>query len=447
MNVKNEFVAAIDIGTTKIVAVAGKRNSNNKLEILGISKTVSKGVKRGVVLNIEETVNAIQTVVTDLQQKTGIKLTNAFVGIAGQHIKSLKSRGYINRDSIDDEITKNDVKRLIEDAHKILIGVEEEIIHVLPQSYVVDNETGVKNPVGMSGKRLEANFQIVVGQTSSIKNIEKCVNRVGIGVYDVILEPLASAAAVLTEDEKEAGVVLVDIGGGTTDIAIYHDGIIRHTAVIPFGGNVITHDIKEGCAILERHAEELKIKFGSALGDLAEDNKSVVIPGISGRDSKEISFKNLAYIIQSRMEEIINVIMFEIENSEFANKLSAGIVLTGGGALLRNLPQLVRFHTGLDVRIGYPNAHLASNTADEINQPMFATSLGLILKGYESLDTNETIKSKFTETNSDPEAEKKEEPVTVTEQPEETDNKGKPSIITTWIEALQGIFDDNSSKM
>jgi cell division protein FtsA len=447
MNTKNETVAAIDIGTTKIVAVAGKRNANNKLEILGISKTVSKGVKRGVVLNIEETVNAIQTVVTDLQQKTGIKLQNVFVGIAGQHIKSLKSRGYINRDSYDEEITRDDVKRLIEDAHKIPIDIGEEIIHVLPQNYVVDNETGVKNPVGMSGKRLEANFQIVVGQISSIKNIEKCVNRVGLGIYDVILEPLASAAAVLTDDEKEAGVVLVDIGGGTTDIAIYHDGIIRHTAVIPFGGNVITRDIKEGCSILERHAEELKIKFGSALGDLAEDNKSVVIPGISGRDSKEISFKNLAYIIQSRMEEIINVIMFEIENSEYADKLSAGIVLTGGGALLRNLKQLVRFHTGMDVRVGYPNAQLAGNVNDDINQPMFATSIGLILKGYESFDSNTSIKSKFTEVKPEPEPIKKEENTAVPEFAEETESKGKSSIFDSWKNVLQGIFDDNSAKM
>jgi cell division protein FtsA len=384
---KTEYVAAIDIGTTKIVAIVGKRNSNNKLDIIGMSKTVSKGVKRGVVLNIEETVNAIQHVVTELQQKTGVKITDVFVGIAGQHIKSRKNRGYINRDSYDDEITREDVQRLIDDAYKIPIELGEEIIHVLPQNYIIDDETGVKNPIGILGKRLEANFHIVLGQMSSIKNIEKCINKAGLEVNDVILEPLASSSAVLTEDEKEAGVALVDIGGGTTDVAVYHDGIIRHTAVIPFGGNVVTLDIKEGCAILERHAEELKIKFGSALGDLAEEKKSVIIPGISGRDSKEISFKSLAYIIQSRMEEIIDAVMFEIENSEYAEKLSAGIVITGGGALLRHLQQLVRFRTGMDVRIGYPNAHLAGNVAEDINQPMFATSVGLILKGYEFFDS------------------------------------------------------------
>jgi cell division protein FtsA len=446
MNSKNEYVAAIDIGTTKIVAVVGKRNPNNKLEILGISKTVSKGVKRGVVLNIEETVTAIQQVITDIQQKTGLKLNDAFVGIAGQHIKSIKNRGYINRDSYDDEITRNDVNRLIEDAHKIPIDMGEEIIHVLPQSYIVDNETGVKNPVGMSGKRLEANFHIVVGQISSIKNIEKCVNRVGLKVQDVILEPLASSAAVLTEDEMEAGVALVDIGGGTTDIAVYHDGIIRHTAVIPFGGNVVTKDIKEGCAILDRHAEELKIKFGSALGDLAEEKKSVIIPGISGRDSKEISFKSLAYIIQSRMEEIFDAVMFEIENSEYADKLSAGIVITGGGALLKHLPQLVRFRTGMDVRIGYPNAHLAGNVSDEINQPMYATSVGLVLKGFEYID----IKGgsyKAPEPLIKPEI-KKEEPDFIPEPVgNEKVSKPKGSIIDTLKKTITEIFEENGSKM
>jgi cell division protein FtsA len=239
----------------------------------------------------------------------------------------------------------------------------------------------------MSGQRLEANFHIVIGQTASAKNIERCVNRVGLKVSDLILEPLASAEAVLTDDEKEAGVVLVDIGGGTTDVAVYYDGIVRHTAVIPFGGNVITNDIKEGCQILQRQAESLKIQFGSALGDIAPEDKIVTIPGISGREPKEISFKNLAYIIQSRMEEIIDTVSFEIENSGYAEKLSAGIVLTGGGAMLKHLPQLVKFKTGFDVRIGYPNEHLAADTSEEINVPTFSTAIGLILKGFEQVET------------------------------------------------------------
>lgn len=447
MTQKKDIVAAIDIGTTKIVALVGKRHPNNKLEILGLSKTISTGVKRGVVQNIEETVNAITQVVTEVKQRTGIKFNEVFVGIAGQHIKSLKTRGYINRDSYDDEITHEDVKRLLRDAHKIPIDVGEEIIHVLPQNFIVDNETGIKNPVGMSGIRLEANFHIVIGNISSAKNIEKCINRVDLRIQDLILEPLASSSAVLTDDEKEAGVALVDIGGGTTDIAVYHDGIIRHTAVIPFGGNVITKDIKEGCAILEKQAELLKVKHGSALGDFASENRVIAIPGISGRESKEISEKSLAYIIQSRMEEILDAVMFEIENSEYSDRLSAGIVVTGGGAMLRHLPQLIRFKTGMDVRIGYPNEHLVGQVNDDINQPMYATSVGLLMKGFEHMD------SKWEEQNErEVEIPVEKEPVvqaTVTKPVEEEPDKSKPrsKLMDTLKKTLTEMFEDNSAKM
>jgi cell division protein FtsA len=396
MSQNNNFLAAVDIGTTKIVTIVGRKNDNGKLEILGMGKTPSKGIKRGVVLNIEETVTAIRSTVEDVQNQTGLNLSDVFVGIAGQHIKSVISRGYINRDSYEKRITKEDRDKLIAEMYKIPVDVGDEIIHVLPQSYIVDNETGVKNPIGMAGKRLEANFHIVIGQISSANNIKNCVESVGLNVIQLILEPLASSTAILTDDEKEAGVALVDIGGGTTDIAVYYDDVIRHTAVIPFGGNVVTMDIKEGCSILNRQAEALKIQFGSALGDLAQEDKVVTIPGISGRDPKEISFKSLAYIIQSRMEEIIDAVLFEIENSDCMEKLSAGIVLTGGGSLLRYLPQLVNYRSGMDVRIGFPNALIASDTLKEINQPMYSTSIGLLLKGYEILESK---KAKMEEAN------------------------------------------------
>jgi cell division protein FtsA len=387
MNKKEQYVAAIDIGTTKIVAIVGKKNENGKIEILGLSKAPSRGVKRGVVLNIEETVTAIETTVEDVQRRSGILFSEVFVGIAGQHIKSMKNRGYITREAYDDEIKKEEVFRLIEDMHKIHIEIGEEIIHVIPQNFIVDNETGVKSPIGMCGRRLEANFHIVIGQVAAAKNIEKCIRKANLTVKDMILEPLASSDAVLTEDEKEAGVVLVDIGGGTTDVAVYYDNIIRHTAVIPFGGNVVTKDIKEGCAILQRHAEQLKIQYGSALGDIAPEDKVVSIPGISGREPKEISFKSLAYIIQSRMEEIIDAVNFEIQNSGYADKLAAGVVITGGGAMLKHLPQLMKFKTAMDVRIGLPNEHLAGSAKSEINQPMYATSVGLIMRGFDFLET------------------------------------------------------------
>ncbi len=382
---ENNIVAAIDIGTTKIVTIVATRNEKNKISILAMSKAESRGVKRGTVLNFEDTVNAIQKTVDEVTEKTGKPLSEVFVGIAGQHVKSIRNRGYINRDS-DEEITRADIQELTDDMYKIPVDVGEEIIHVLPQNFIVDNEHNIKNPVGMPGKRLEANFNIVIGQVSSAKNIEKCISRVGLIVRDLVLEPIASAEAVVTEDEKEAGVALIDIGGGTTDLAVYYDGIIRHTAVIPFGGNVVTEDIKQGCSILMRQAELLKIQFGSALGAIAPDDKVVTIPGISGREPKEISFRNLAYIIQSRMEEIIDAASFEIENSGFSDQLSAGIVLTGGGALLNHLSQLVKFRTGHDVRIGLPNEHLAGDPDDEVNHPMFSTAVGLILKGFEQND-------------------------------------------------------------
>jgi cell division protein FtsA len=441
MATNEKIVAAVDIGTTKIVSLVGRLNEHGKLEILGISQTPSKGVKRGVVLNIEETVNAIQTTSSDVIRQSGIKFKEVFVGIAGQHIKSVRNRGYINRDAYDKEITREDLQNLINDMYKIPVDVGEEIIHVLPQSYIVDNETGVKNPVGMFGKRLEANFHIVIGQISSARNIEKCINRVGLDVKQLVLEPLASSAAVLTEDEKEAGVALVDIGGGTTDVAVYYDDVIRHTAVIPFGGNVITRDIKEGCAILQRQAESLKIQFGSALGDLAHEDKVVTIPGISGRDPKEISFRSLAYIIQSRMEEIIDAVSYEIENSGYMDKLSAGIVLTGGGSMLKHLNQLVKFKTGMDVRIGFPGDKLASDVRDEINQPMFSTSVGLLLKGLEYYEDKQ---EKMV-------VEQKEE-VMVEEEVVEEMKKERRGIRTGRIlenlkNTLSDIFDESDVKM
>ena len=433
MNKKEQYVAAIDIGTTKIVAIVGKKNENGKIEILGLSKALSKGVKRGVVLNIEDTVNAIQTTVDDVQKRSGIIFSEVFVGIAGQHIKSMKNRGYITRDNYEDEIKKEEVFRLIEDMHKIHIDIGEEIIHVIPQNFIVDNETGVKSPIGMCGRRLEANFHIVIGQVAAAKNIEKCIRKANLTVKDMILEPLASSDAVLTDDEKEAGVVLVDIGGGTTDVAVYYDNIIRHTAVIPLGGNVVTKDIKEGCAILARHAEQLKLQYGSALGDIAPEDKVVSIPGISGREPKEISFRSLAYIIQSRMEEIIDFVNFEIQNSGYADKLAAGVVITGGGAMLKHLPQLMKFKTAMDVRIGLPNEHLAGTGKNEINQPMYATAVGLIMRGFDYI---ETYKKSFSAGKQEEfvrppkvEAETREETVTnETEAPVEYQEEPKTSL-------------------
>lgn len=434
---QNEYLAAIDLGTTKVVSIIGKKNPNGKLQIISHSKAPSTGIKRGVVLNIEETVASIQRTIEEVQLNSGILFSEVFVGIAGQHIRSVRNRGYINLSDSDHVVNIDDVQKLIDDMYKIPTEIGEEILHVLPQNFIVDNESGIKNPIGMSGKRLEANFHIVIGQTSSAKNIEKCVNRVDLIVSDLVLEPLASAEAVLTDDEKEAGVVLVDIGGGTTDVAVFFDGIVRHTAVIPFGGNVVTNDIKEGCSILQRQAEQLKVQFGSALGDMAPEDKIVTIPGISGREPKEISFKSLAYIIQSRMEEIIDYITFEVENSGYAEKLSAGIVLTGGGALLRHLSQLVKFKTGYDVRIGYPNEHLTADSSEEINSPTYSTAIGLVLKGYEQVETTNKLNQESNDSTDD-------QPKTKNIKPKDVK---KTNILDKFKMKFTEIFEENDAEM
>jgi cell division protein FtsA len=382
MSIESNLIAAIDIGTTKIVALVGRKNSNGTLEVLAIEKVPSTGVKRGVVLNIDETMNAIQEVIDRIQSRLGYKLKDVYVGIAGQHIKSMRNRGYRFIDS-SHEIKQSDVDHLYADNFKIPVEAGEKILHVIPQDFVVDSENGIKNPVGMSGRRLEGNFHIVLGRIASVNNIEKCFHKVNLRLNDMILEPLASSRAVITEEEKEAGVVLVDIGGGTTDVAIFHDGIICHTAVIPFGGNVITSDIKEGCSVLYKQAESLKVQFGSAIGDLEREDMVVTIPGMPGWEPKEISFSNLAYIIQARMEEIIDYVAFQIEQSGYWDKLGAGIVLTGGGAELKNLDQLIKLRTGLDVRIGRPDLYVRGSLCPEVELPMYSTSIGLLLSAMD----------------------------------------------------------------
>ena len=407
MSHESNIIAAIDIGTTKIVATAGRRMPNGQISVLGIEQVVSTGVKRGVILNIEETVSAIRKVIQLLEQRLNVKISNVFVGIAGQHIKSIQHRGNIMRNSLEDEIQQRDIDLLVENMYKLVMQPGEEIIHVIPQEYIVDKEPGIKDPVGMSGICLEANFHIITGQVAAAKNIHKCVGKAALEVAELILEPLASADAVLSEEEKEAGVVLVDIGGGTTDIAIFQDGIIRHTAVIPFGGNVITEDIKEGCTIIRSQAEALKIKFGSALASENRDEEIVSIPGLRGREPKEISLRNLASIIQARMEEIIEHVFYEIKNSGLEKKLIAGIVLTGGGAQLKHVAQLTEFITGMDTRIGYPNEHLANTVSDEIASPMFATGVGLVIKGFEKMEKQDYKEPVKEEINENPKEKKK----------------------------------------
>ncbi len=382
----SNIIVGLDIGTTKIAAIVGRRSEHGKVEILGHGKTESIGVKRGVVSNIENTVQSIRRAVEEAELKSGAEIKYVNVGIAGQHIKSLQHRGSLIRENNDEEINQQDIDKLLHSMYNLNMSPGEEIIDVIPQEYIIDNEQGIRHPIGMLGNSLEANFHIIIGQTTAAKNIYKCVRKAGLEVVDLILEPIASSKAVLSDEEKEAGVVLVDIGGGTTDIAIFQDGIIRHTAVIPLGGDILTEDVKEGCTIIRKHAEELKVKFGSALANENKEEEIVAIPGLRGRPPKEISLKNLASIIQARMEELIEHIYYEIKNSGYEKKLIAGIVLTGGGAMLRHAAQLTEFMTGMDTRIGYPNEHLAKDVAAEMGSPMYATGIGLVIEGLERFE-------------------------------------------------------------
>ena len=376
----------LDIGTTKIVALVGKKNEFNKVEILGMGKSKSLGVHRGVVNNITQTIQSIQQAVEEAKIDSKQEINDVVVGIAGQHIRSIQHSDYITRENPEEVIDEDDIQKLIQQVYKLVMLPGEEIIHVLPQEFKVDGQGEIKEPIGMHGGRLEANFHVVVGQVSSIKNIGRCIKSAGLNMANITLEPLASSEAVLSYEEKEAGVALIDIGGGTTDLAIFKDGIIRHTAVIPFGGNVVTEDIKEGCSIIEKQAELLKTKFGSAWPGENRDTEIVSIPGLQGRDPKEISLKTLSKIINARVVEIIEQTFLEIKNyghNEQKKKLIAGIVLTGGGSQLKHLKQLVEYITGMDTRVGYPSEHLAGDTQESVSSPLFATAVGLLMNALE----------------------------------------------------------------
>ncbi|MBN8685173.1 MAG: cell division protein FtsA [Chitinophagales bacterium] len=389
-----DVVVALDIGTTKVCCLAGRKNEHGKLEILGVGKVDSIGVLRGVVSNIEKTVSAIREAVEIAERQARMKFRTVHVGIAGQHIKSLQHRGILTRESDHTEIARRDIDRLVNDMFKLVLPPGDKIIHVFPQEFTVDSEQGIVDPIGMCGVRVEANFHIITGQITAVNNIFRCIEKAGLKVGDLTLEPIASADSTLFEEEKHAGVALVDIGGGTTDITIFHEGIIRHTAVIPFGGNVITADIKEGCTVLQPQAEKLKTKFGSAMSTEVFDNRIITIPGLRGRDHKEISEKNLSRIIQARMEEILDYVLWEIRRSGYERKLIGGIVLTGGGALLNHLDKLVEYHTGMSCRIGMPVEHLAHGYHEGVNSPIFSTAIGLILRGLQDVEARpETVEA------------------------------------------------------
>jgi cell division protein FtsA len=453
---KNEIIVGLDIGTTKIACIVGRYDEHGKVEILGIGKSESVGVQRGVVVNIDRTVESIKKAVSQASEKSNVDIKIVNVGIAGQHIRSTQHQATRTRSSMDEEISQVDIDIMTQDIRRIPVAPGEDIIHALPQDFTVDQESGIKDPIGMAGIRMKANFHVITGQISQINNIYRCVRKAGLDVAKLTLEPLASSASVLTDEEMEAGVALVDIGGGTTDIAIFHDGIIRHTAVIPFGGNIITEDIRNGCYILPKYAEVLKVNHGFALEEAVNQNAVIAIPGLAGHPRREISTLRLTQIIQARMEEILDYVHGEIVSSGFSKQLIGGIVMTGGGAQLRHMKQLVEYHTGMHCRVGYPHFHVSSSKDDATKlTPILSTGVGLLM----TYENNEVQRNLFQETVSAPLIEEVVEEIKVEMndvqaetkvEVEESDNraeskkKGSIMLSLDWLrQKLENQFKDN----
>jgi cell division protein FtsA len=364
------IIVGLDIGTTKVVAIAGRKNEFGKVEILGLGRADSAGVSHGVVMNIEQCIRSVeQAIERCLLSNPNLELKEVYVGIAGQHIKSLQTRGDRVRTNTDSEICKDDIDLLIRDQYKTYIPAGDQIIDIVPQDFTVDNTPYVVDPIGMSGVKIGANFHVITGDRNAIRNIKRCVDKAQLITRDLVLQPLASAASVMNDEDLEAGVAIVDIGGGTTDMAVFYDGILKHTAVIPYAGM------------------NMKVQFGMALAEQANNNAYITIPGLRGLPAKEISVKNLAHIIEARTHEILDYVVYHLRQINLEKKLYGGIILTGGGAQLKHITQLTEFVTGLGARIGYPNEHLAGGYNESLMNPMYSTCIGLILRGYHDFET------------------------------------------------------------
>ncbi|HOZ29669.1 MAG TPA: cell division protein FtsA [Bacteroidales bacterium] len=434
-----ETIAAIDIGTTKIVALTGKKTKDNKFEITGFGTTPSKGIRRGVVLNIDETVNSIRIATKKAFESSGIRLNDVFVGIAGQHVLSQKNRCSIRITDEEGIIKKQHIEELENLMREMISDPGEEILGIIPQSYIVDKETGIDNPCDMTGSVLQGNYHIILGQMSMVNNIKKCATISGLKVKSLILEPLASAEAVLTPHEKQSGVALIDIGGGTTDLAVYKNNKVIHTSVIPIGGSTITNDIKQNLCILEKQAEELKIRYGSALQDRSQDDTIISIEGLKGREEKEFSLRQLSTVIQARMEEILHAVMFQIESAGIREKLSGGIVITGGGSLIKNLKQLASFITNNDIRIAYPTTYIEGKFSDILNNPQYSTAIGLIMKGASFNDLEED-KNSFEKLN-----QTKTEEIVPEEKTNNKNSEPKGKLFDSFKSKMARLFDEDEN--
>jgi cell division protein FtsA len=440
------IIVGLDIGTTKIAAIAGRKNEYGKLEILGFGRANSSGVQHGQVLNIDQTIKAIQQALLNCYESNpDLEINEVYVGIAGHHIKSLQTRGDIVRQDSETEIERWEIDQLIDNQRKTFIPAGDQIIDVIPQDFHVDNFQNIKQPVGYNGVKVGANFHIITGDRNAIRNINRSVERSGLKTKDLVLQPLASASAVMSEVDMEAGVAILDIGGGTSDLAVFYEGILKHTAVIPFGGENITNDIRMGLGVLKSQAEAMKVQFGSALADEAKANAFITIPGLKGMPAKEISVKNLANIIQARMSEILDFVTYHLKQVGLDSRaLNGGVILTGGGSQLKHLIQLTEYVTGLNARIGLPNEHLAVNHIDELKKPMYSTCIGLILKGYSDYEhKRKEFENRFKKVEV-PESLKKEEVaemVAVAAPERESVDMKKRRGLNFWDKFKDGIID------
>jgi len=384
----DEIIVGLDIGTTKIAAVAGKVDEYGNVNIVGVGHAPSDGLRRGVVINIDETVRSIKRAVEQAELMCGYKITKVYAGIAGDHIRSINSKGVIAVSGRDKIIDEDDVERVINAAKAIALPMDREILHVLPQEYVVDDQDGIKNPVHMAGTRLEAEVHIVTAAAASAHNIANCIREAGYGVADIVLEPYASSLSVLDPDERELGVCIIDIGGGTTDIAMFFDGSIRHTAVLGIGGNHVTSDLSQGLRTVHEQAEELKKKYGVAMQSLLEKEELVRVPGVGGRAPREISRSVLSAIIQPRMTELFQIAQSKMKESNVYDSMGAGVVLTGGASLLNGITELAEKVMGMPVRIGLPKA--GGGLVETIQSPVYATGVGLIYYALKDTDHTES---------------------------------------------------------
>ncbi len=382
-NTPKNIVVSIDIGTSKISGLAGIKDEYGMVNILAESSVKSVGVLRGIISNADKVSRTIKGIIENLESRIDQSITSVYVGISNQYINNVLKRGILTRDDLDIEVSKEDIDKLIADMHKVVLDPGTKILDVIPQEFIIDSEYGIIDPIGMAGRRIDANFNIITTKVTAMHSIERCIEKSSLLMENMRLNSFASADAVLSEDEKEAGVALIDMGGATTDIAIYKDGIMRYVATIALGGNAITEDIKRGCCVMPDVAEKLKIKYGSSMPSMVESNTVITIPGIKGRDAKEISQKTLSRIIQARVEELFDFVMMKIEKSGFERQLIAGIVLTGGTSVLSDIKKTIEICTGLSTRIGHPIDKLASGYKENLYHPAYATSIGLLINGIE----------------------------------------------------------------